>query len=76
MPQQLLDAADIGPGIQQVRRERVPQRVRTRAGIQAGGCDMFFQHPTYASRGQPRAVTIDEDCRPPPFGLFGGVSKA
>lgn len=35
MPEKLLDASDVGPMIEQVRREAVSERVRGRAAVEA-----------------------------------------
>jgi len=60
MPQQLLDAAQIGAGVEQMRGERVPQRVRRHAGPQRGGADVAVEQPAHASRGDAVAPVVDE----------------
>src|SRR5260370_41983807 len=41
--QKLLDAANIRAAIEQMRREAVPQRMRTRARVQSDPGEIFFE---------------------------------
>ena len=53
VPQQLLHAANISAPVQQMRREAMPQRVRTGSGIQVGLHDVLFQHSADTASGHP-----------------------
>ena len=60
MPQQLLDAADVGPAIQQVCGKAVPQRVRACARVEAGQGQVFFNETADAAGGQACAAFVQE----------------
>lgn len=63
MAQKFLDAADVSPPVQQVRGEAMAERMGRSAPIQAGGAQVFFQHPSDAAGGQAPAKAVDEDRR-------------
>lgn len=60
VPQQFLDAADVGPAVQEVRGEGVPQGVGTGAGVEGGGLDVFFEQPPDAPSRQSLSKSIGE----------------
>ena len=51
--EQLLDRAQVGAALQQMRRERVAERVRADAGARAARRDVAPHEPVDAPRGQP-----------------------
>ena len=53
MAEQLLNRAQVGAALQQVRRERVPQRVRTDAEPRAARRHVAPHQPIDAADGQP-----------------------
>ena len=56
--QKFLDAADVGAGVEQVRGETVPQRVRAGARIESGLGEILFQQSANAARREPGAVRL------------------
>src|SRR5579875_2301306 len=58
--QQLLHTADVCTGIEQMRGETVPQRMRTGARIKSGLGKILFHQPANAPRGQACAVAVEE----------------
>src|SRR6266568_4794955 len=58
--EQLLHAADVGSGVEQMRGEAVPQRVRAGARIKPGECEVLFQQPADTADSQPAAAMIQE----------------
>ena len=63
--QQFLDDPDVGPAVQQVRGERVPQRVRryVGSGVQPGADGGGVQHAPGTLPGQPAASRVQEHGR-------------
>src|SRR5204863_8503400 len=53
MPQQLLDAANVGAGVEQVGGETVPQRVRTGARVEARLGKVLLQQPPHTAAREP-----------------------
>src|SRR5262249_51885610 len=60
MSKQLLYTANVGPCVEQVGGEAVPQRVRTRSRIEADLRKVFLQQPADAANGQAAATVIQE----------------
>lgn len=58
--QEFLHAADIGTGIEQVRRETVTQRVRARPPRESRGREMLLEQSGDTADRQPSAKTIGE----------------
>src|SRR5205807_2385143 len=58
--EQLLHAADVGPAVEQVRGEAVPQAVRAGARVEARLGQVLGQLAADAARRQPRAVLVEE----------------
>src|SRR6185436_14920931 len=61
VPEQLLDRAQVCPALQQVRRERVPQRVRTDAEACAARGDVARHQSLHAASAEARAARVDEE---------------
>ena len=53
--QQFLDAPQIGPGIEQVRRVTVTEFVRSELRIEPGNCQITFQPQLHQTRIQRRS---------------------
>ena len=60
VPEQLLDAANVGTAVEQVRSKAVAQRVGGRARIESDRCEVFVEESGHAASGQTRAKFIDE----------------
>jgi len=58
---QFLDAAQIGPVVQQMRGKAMPQRVRADAGIEAGADEVFVEFAPDRSRAERFTVLVQED---------------
>ena len=58
--QQLLDGAQVGSALQQMRGKRVAQRVRADAHPGAALGHVATKQPVDAAIGQPRAAVVDE----------------
>jgi len=72
VPEQLLDRAQVGACLQEVRREGVPQRVRADAESRAAGRDVTRDEALDTATGQPRAAEIHKErLSPLGFGLSG-----
>ena len=63
MPEQFLDAAQVGSAVQQVRRKAVPQRMRTGRMNEASPGQVVFQEAPDATRGQPGTIAVQEHRR-------------
>src|SRR5207253_473214 len=64
VPEQLLDAAEIGPHVQQVCREAVPERVRMDVPAGAGDQRVPRQVPGHAAGAQAPSVAIHQQREP------------
>ena len=61
MAEHLLDAAEVGAALEQVRRERVPQQVRVHpAGLQTGAVGEPPEDEERARAGERAAARIEE----------------
>ena len=58
--EQFLNRAQVGAALQQVRRERMPQRVRADAGPRAARRHVAPHQPVDAPHGQPPAAIVHE----------------
>ncbi len=58
---QFLNATDIGPAVEKVRREAMTQGVRTGPAIKASGGNVLFQHAPDAACRQNTTEAIDEN---------------
>ena len=60
VPEQLLDRAQIGAALQQVRGEGMPERVRADAEARAAGRDVACDEALHAAPREPCAARGDE----------------
>ena len=60
VPEQLLNAAQIGAHVEQVRREAVPERMRVDVPLRPAGERVRPEKPRDASRGQAPPAAIQE----------------
>jgi hypothetical protein len=58
--QQLLHAAQVGAGIEQVRGKAVPQGMGRKGWIQTGLHEVFFERSLHRARGEHPAAVIEE----------------
>ena len=58
--EQLLNAADVGAGVEQVGGEAVAKRVRAGAGRASLAGEIFLQQPADTAGRQPGAVLVEE----------------
>ena len=58
--EQFLDGTEVGAGLQQVRGERVPQRMRADPSDERGLADVTPHDPVDAPRRQPLPAEIEE----------------
>src|SRR5262249_14506946 len=65
VPEQLLDAAQVGTTIEQMGRKAVAETVRTGRIHQTGSTQVSLQEASDAPRGQAGAALIEEECRLP-----------
>jgi hypothetical protein len=64
MSQHLLDAPKIGPALEEVRRERVPEQVRMDPrGLEAGAAGEAPEDEERACSGQRTALRVEEELR-------------
>src|SRR3954447_4826145 len=61
--EELLDAAEVGAGVEEMRSERVAHRVRRNAGAQRRFANVAVEEPPYASRRDPLSAIVDEERR-------------
>ena len=69
--EQFLDTADVGPGVEQVRGERVSERMWASAAVEAGGGEILPQHPGDASGRESSAEAVEKQ-RTAPVAAFPG----
>src|SRR3989338_355073 len=70
--EQFLNRAQVGPTLEQVRRERMTECVWTDAQTGAALRHVAAQHPVHAATGQSRAAVVDEEwVFSPPPSAFG-----
>src|SRR3989338_5386119 len=83
MPQELLDAPQVRPPVQQVSGEGVSQRMGRDLLVYTALLDIFVQDAPYASVGEPRAEPVQKDRVPGillsgskvlPYGRDSGVA--
>src|SRR4029079_14093733 len=60
---QLLDHAQLGAAVEEVRGERVTQEVRVNARVDARGQGVLLHDQLDTALAEPRAVAVDEDRR-------------
>lgn len=63
MSEQLLNAADIGPSVEQVGSETMPEGMWTRPRIESALFDVLFEHSRHTSSRQPAAEFVSEGRR-------------
>ena len=73
MTEELLDAAEVGPAVQQVGGEAVPERMGAGGGVEAEAEEIPLEEAADAACRKSRAAVIDEDgrlrrARRPPHG--------
>ena len=61
MSEQLLHASEIGPAIEEMGGEAVPERVRTGGRVQTETDQVRLQKPADASRGEASASVIEKE---------------
>src|SRR4029453_12722452 len=61
--EQLLDAADVGTAVEQMRRKRVAECVRCGPQVEAGQFQILKQQPGDAAGGKSAAEAVGEDGR-------------
>src|SRR5689334_243467 len=80
MPEQLLDGAQVGAALQEMRCERMPERMRTDAALGGEAIDVLPEQAIDAPPGQPRAAIVDEQriarlrCTAARRGALGGTA--
>ena len=68
MAEQFLDAANVGPSVEQVRGETMPQGVGRSPQVEPRLLEVLLQHPSHAAGGDSLAKFVGEGGR---FGLRG-----
>src|SRR5947207_14521424 len=69
--EKLLNGAQIGAALQQVRRERMPQRVRTDPRARAARGDVTPHEAIDAAHGEPRAAVVHKQRIAPTYVVSG-----
>src|SRR5580765_4219700 len=72
--EELLDGAQVGAALQEVRRERVPERVRADAEPRTGGRHVAPYEPIDAPRAERGAAIVDEERNATPASRRRGSS--
>src|SRR5262249_54565991 len=75
VPQQFLDAAQIGAAVEQVGGETVAERVRRRQAVEPRLADVLFEEPSHAACGEPSAALVEKHGPLLNYGR-GGVRRA
>ena len=61
VPEQLLHASQVGTGIEQVRRKRMPEGMRRLRRVQSGRREVFFHQPFDRPRREAPPIQVAED---------------
>src|SRR3954454_18678869 len=61
--EELLDAAEVGAGVEEMRGEGMPHRVRRNASAQRRLADVAVEEPPHAARRNALAAIVDEQRR-------------
>jgi hypothetical protein len=61
--EELLDRAQIGAAVEEVRRERVPERVRARASLDPGSQGRALDEPADPACAQAPAALVEKEGR-------------